>query len=144
MKSKKTGLIILIFLAVVGAAVAGYFFGMFGQRKVLIEEMDLNARLNLSELEGLGDIAERMKKVMPTALAGSGVDMAFAQVSVLNDDVSVSYLVPGDEAAEETLKEAFGDRLTQKGSAYVLNPGISRKKELVPALTEVLQAHPRE
>ena len=90
------------------------------------------------------DIAERIVEPAKESLAKTGMDMAFAQISVFNEDVSVNYLVPSGEGAEEALITAFGDKLSHEGSAYVLRPGISRKKDLVPALTEVLQAHPKE
>lgn len=49
-----------------------------------------------------------------------------------------------DEAADEVLKAAFGDRAVFDGTSYVLKPGISRKKEMVPAITDVLEASPKE
>jgi len=42
------------------------------------------------------------------------------------------------------LKTAFGDRTEFDGTSYVLKPGISRKKEMVPAITDVLEASPKE
>ena len=30
------------------------------------------------------------------------------------------------------------------GTAYILRPGVSRRQVLVPALTKVLESHPKE
>ena len=76
-------------------------------------------------------------------LASTGMDMAFVQISAFHDDLSLAYLIPSDEAADEVLKTAFGDRATFDGTSYVLKPGISRKKEMVPAITDVLEASPK-
>ena len=62
------------------------------------------------------------------------------QVSVFHDDLSIAYLVPSDEKADEVLKAAFGDRADFDGTSYILKPGISRKKDMVPAITDVLKA----
>ncbi len=42
---------------------------------------------------------------------------------------------------EET---AYGDRAQFDGTSFRFEPGISRKKELVPAITAVLEAYPKE
>lgn len=47
--------------------------------------------------------------------------------------------VPADEAAGEVLKAAFGDTASYDGVSYRLEPGISRKKVLVPAITDTCQ-----
>ena len=85
------------------------------------------------------DMAARMKDVVTKSPSSTGMDMAFAQVSVFHDDLSVTYLIPSDEKAEELLKTAFGDRAVFDGTSYVLKPGISRKKEMVPAFKVVLE-----
>ncbi|WP_029320640.1 hypothetical protein [Butyrivibrio sp. AE3004] len=63
---------------------------------------------------------------------------------IFHDDISIAYLVPSDDTASEVLKEAFGDKATFDGTSYILSPGISRKKEMVPAISEVLEAYPKE
>ena len=90
------------------------------------------------------EIAERLKKLMPVILPKTGMDMAFVQIGVQNDDYNVNYLVGVDEAAEEVLKEAFKDKLSKAGSAFLLNPGVSRRTVLVPALNGVLEVYPKE
>ena len=90
------------------------------------------------------DLAARMKAVIPAETTALGVDMAFAQISILHDDISLSYLVPSSDAAAEVVKMSFGDKAQFDGTSYVLNPGVSRKAVLVPAFTDVLAMHPSE
>ena len=70
--------------------------------------------------------------------------LSFAQISIFHDDVSITYLVPSDEAADEVLKTAFEGEAVYDGTSYRLEPGISRKQVLVPAITDVLESHPKE
>ena len=84
-------------------------------------------------------MAERMKPIVPTALESKGVDMAYAQISIFHDDISITYLVPSDEKAAGIIETAFPDQAVFDGTSYVLNPGVSRKKVLVPAISEVLK-----
>ena len=90
------------------------------------------------------DLAARMKEVILDAMEAAGADMAYAQVSIFHDDISISYIVPSDDAAAGVIEEAFGDRAVFDGTSYVLNPGVSRRQVLVPAITDVLESHPRE
>lgn len=90
------------------------------------------------------DLAARMKEVIPDAMEAAGADMAYAQVSIFHDDISISYIVPSDDAAAGVIEEAFGDKAVFDGTSYVLNPGVSRRQVLVPAITDVLESHPRE
>ena len=85
-----------------------------------------------------------MKALIPSALADTGMDMAFAQISIFHDDLSVTYLVPSDPAAAEVIEAAFGDTAEYDGTSYILKPGISRKQVLVPAITDVLESYPKE
>ncbi len=87
-------------------------------------------------------LAERMRKVMTEATPE--VDMVFVQISALHDDVSFVYLVPSGDAASEVIETAFGDRAVFDGTSYVMKPGFSRRNVLVPAITAVLEAHPKE
>ena len=48
-----------------------------------------------------------------------------------------------DQAAAEVIATAFPDAVFD-GTAYVIEPGISRRKVLVPAITDVLNAYPHE
>lgn len=84
-------------------------------------------------------MAERMKPIVPTALESKGIDMAFAQISIFHDDISITYLVPSDEKAAGIIETAFPDQAVFDGTSYVLNPGVSRKQVLVPAISEVLK-----
>lgn len=90
------------------------------------------------------EMAKRMKAVLPSALKSSGADMMFIQISIFHDDVSITYLVPSDDAAAEVIEEAFGDRAVFDGVSYVIIPGVGRKQVLVPSFTDVLSAHPSE
>ncbi len=100
--------------------------------------------VNAYDEEIAQDLSKRMAAIMPDMAAAHGADMAFAQISIFHDDISVNYLVASDEAAAEALKEAFGDKLVFDGTAYILRPGASRRKVIVPALAEVLENHPKE
>ena len=100
--------------------------------------------INAYDEEAAKDLVERIKKILPSTKAPTGMDMEFAQISIFHDDISVTYIVPSDEAAADVIEAAFGDRAVFDGSAYVLEPGISRKKVLVPAISEVLDAYPKE
>ena len=85
-----------------------------------------------------------MKTTVPASLKKTGMDMAFAQISIFHDDISITYIVPSDETASEVIKTAFEDTAKYDGVSYRIEPGISRKKVLVPAITEILEAHPKE
>ena len=94
------------------------------------------------------DLADRMKKVLTTSDQLNGVDMAFAQISIYHDDISLNYLVPSNEAAKEVLGTAFGDsaeyNAVYDGTSYRLEPGMSRRKVLAPTITDVLKSYPKE
>ena len=90
------------------------------------------------------DLVERMAKVLPRTLAPTGMDMSFAQVSIFHDGISITYLVPSNKAADEVLRAAFGERAVYDGVSYRIEPGISRKQVLVPAINDVLGLYPKE
>ena len=91
------------------------------------------------------DLAERMKVLMQDFVTSQGVELGYAQISIYHDDISMNYIVPSDETAAEVLKAAFPDRIPEfDGTSYIFNPGMGRKQTLVPALTNVLAAHPGE
>ena len=89
-------------------------------------------------------MAGRMKAVMPGVISSEGVDFGYAQVCVFHDDIDINYIVPSDEVAEELLKKAFEGEGKWEGEAFVLDPGVSRRKVLVPRLIEALSLHPTE
>ena len=90
------------------------------------------------------ELAERMKILLPEFAEERGAEMSFAQISVLRDDLSISYIVPSDETAEEVMRAAFPDRGEFDGISFVFKPGFSRKTVLVSAISDVLAAHPSE
>ena len=100
--------------------------------------------VNVYDEKNAVDMVKRMKSLLPAQRKALGVDMTFAQISIFHDDISITYLVPSDEAAAEAIETAFGDAAKFDGTAYILNPGISRRQVLVPALTDVLAMHPKE
>ena len=100
--------------------------------------------VNAYDEETAKNLAERMKATMPLTLASTGMDMSFAMISILHDDISISYLVPSDDAANEVLKAAFGDTSAFDGSSYRIEPYVSRKAAFIPAITVVLESYPKE
>ena len=90
------------------------------------------------------DLANRMKALLPSQKAALGVDFCFAQISIFHDDVSITYIVGGDAAANDVVEAAFPDQPVFDGTSFVFNPGMSRKQVLVPAITAVLESHPSE
>ena len=100
--------------------------------------------IDVYDEESAKDMIERMKKIVPSVLASSGMDMTFVQITIFHDDISVTYLIPSNEAAEEVIRTSFGDRGEFDGSVCRIEPGISRKKDLVPAITDILESHPKE
>ncbi|MBQ6346972.1 MAG: DHH family phosphoesterase [Clostridia bacterium] len=102
------------------------------------------ATMSVYDEDGARDLSGRMAAIISDMAAAHGADLAYAHVSIYHDDISVNYLVASDEAAAEVLQEAFPDKLEFDGTAYILRPGVSRRHGLVPALTEVLENHPKE
>ena len=100
--------------------------------------------INAYDEAAAADLTARMMRVLPSAKKTDGLDMVFAQISVFHDGLDISYIVPSDEAAFEILKTAFEDRGTFDKSVCRMEPGISRRKVLVPAITGLLEAHPME
>ncbi len=100
--------------------------------------------VNAYDEDSARDLAERMAKVLSTVDVSTGMDMSFAQISIFHDDISITYLVPSNEAAAEVLEIAFGDDAVYDGVSYRLEPGISRKRVLVPAITDILENYPKE
>ena len=124
--------------------------GNFSGLDLCHELLKLNPRINiiyysigvieLYDEESAKAMAKRMKDILPDMLKSAGMDMAFAQISVYHDDMDVNYIVPSDEAASRVLENAFGKKAAFDGLSYVFRPGMSRKKVLVPAVTEVLES----
>ena len=85
-----------------------------------------------------------MQKIMPEMIAKTGMDMIVLMVSIFHDDLSVSYLLPGNDVAKEVLETAFGDKAEYDGTSYRLEPGVARKKGLVPPFTDIMSSYPKE
>ena len=100
--------------------------------------------VNAYDEAGAGNLVERMTNVFSSDDAPNGMDMSFAEISIFHDGISVSYLVSSNEAAAEVLEAAFGNDAVYDGVSYRLEPGISRKQVLVPAITDILEAYPKE
>lgn len=93
---------------------------------------------------GAKDLAERMKAVAPQARVSTGIELSFALISVFHDDLDLSFVVPGDDAAGDVLEAAFDQAAPFDGTSYRFEPGLVRKKDLVPAITGVLEDYPKE
>ena len=100
--------------------------------------------VNAYDEAGAGNLVERMTNVFSSDDAPNGMDMSFAEISIFHDGISVSYLVPSNEAAAEVIEAAFGNDAVYDGVSYRFEPGISRKQVLVPAITDILEAYPKE
>ena len=100
--------------------------------------------INVYDEEGALDMVERMKKLIPSVYPSTGADLAFAQISIFHDDFNINYIVASDEAAEELFNTAFCDIAEFNGTYFYINPGVSRKKTLVPGITALLEAYPQE
>ena len=100
--------------------------------------------INAYDDDDAREIAGRMKNIVTDSLAATGMDMAFAQISIFHDDLSITYLVPSNEAAAEVIRTAFGDDAVFDGTSFRIEPGISRRQVLVPAITDVLESYPKE
>ena len=102
------------------------------------------ACMKVYDEEGAKDLAERMKAVFPSALASTGMEMAFVKIGISHDDLSIAYLLASDDAAAEVLEAAFGETAVFDGTSYVITPSVNRKAVMVPAITDYLKAHPAE
>ena len=102
------------------------------------------ACMNASDEAGAIELAGRMKEVFPSALASTGMGMAFVQINILHDDVSCTYYLPSDEMADEVLQAAFQDETVSDGTLYKHEPCASRKAVTVPAISAVLEGYPKE
>ena len=81
--------------------------------------------MNAYDEAGAKNLVERMTNVFSSVDAPNGMDMSFAQITIFHDDISITYLVPSNEAADEVLEAAFGDDAVYDGVSYRLEPGIS-------------------
>lgn len=100
--------------------------------------------INAYDEKSAKDLAERMQDVFPSVLESSGMDMAFAQINVFHDDVSFTCLIPSDDTAAEVLDAAFQNTAVHEGIWYKIEPCASRKKVVVPAITNILESRSEE
>ena len=100
--------------------------------------------VNAYDEDSAKDLVKRMARILPDTLASTGMDMSYAQVSIDHDDISVTYLVPSNEAANEVLRAAFGETAEYDGVSYRFEPSISRKQVVVPAINASLESYPHE
>ena len=100
--------------------------------------------INAFDEDDARQMAERMKKTMPPTLAKTGMEMAFAQISIFHDEFSITYIVPCGDAEKDVIETAFKDRseydVRFDGTSFRLEPSLSRKTTLVPAIRDVLEA----
>ena len=96
--------------------------------------------VNVYDEETSKDLVNRMKQVMPLTKTKTGMEMSFAMVSILHDDISVTWLVPSDEEADKLLEPAFGAKASRDGAAWKIKPYASRKAVFIPAITDVLNS----
>ena len=96
--------------------------------------------LNAYDEKSAEELSLRMKEVMPDIFKARGIQIGLSQVGILHDGISVTYLVPSDDTSKKLISSAFKYRGVYDGNAFVFRPGMSRKKDLVPALTEVLKS----
>ena len=97
--------------------------------------------INAYDEKSVQDLAERMQDVFPSVLVSTGMDMAFAQINVFRDDASFLCLIPSDDAAAEVLEAAFHNIAVHEEIWYKIEPCASRKKVVVPAITNVLNRY---
>ena len=119
------------------------FFNDYKEYKIGGKQISV-ACINAYDEESAKKLAERMKAIMPSTQQSTGMDMSFALVSILHDNVSITYFVPSNNAADEVLKEAFGNKVVFEGTLYRIEPYASRKKIFIPAVTKVLESFPKK
>ena len=97
------------------------------------------ADVNAFGEEAVRAMAERMYQVMAAQYDGMGLDMLFTIINNKGDDESenMMYMIAYGEGAVETLCEAYDN---YDGVQYfVFKENLSRKKDVVPAIVEVLE-----
>ena len=105
-----------------------------GNKKVSV------GNVNAYDYESAADLVQRMRSAMPSAQEKTGMDMSFAMVSILHDDMSVTFLVPVDDVSDQVLKDAFGDIAVYDGISHKVEPYASRKAVFIPAISSIIEA----
>ena len=94
--------------------------------------------INVYDEDEAREMSERMKKIVPSTLTATGMDIAFAQINIFHDGISRTFIVPSDDTAADVIRSAFPDAVFD-GTSFYFNPGMSRKQGLVPAITNVME-----
>jgi len=115
------------------------FFNDYKEYKIGGKQLSV-ACINAYDEESAKKLAKRMKTIMPSTQQSTGMDMSFALISILRNDISVTYFVSSNNAATEILKAAFGDKVVFEDTFCRIEPYASRKKVFIPAITKVLDS----
>lgn len=118
------------------------FYGDYKEYKTTGKKYSIGC-ISVYDEAGAREMSERMKKIVPLTLAATGMDMAFAQINILHDGISMTFIVLSDDAAADVIRSAFPDAAFD-GTSFRFNPGMGRKQVLVPAITGILEAYPKE
>lgn len=119
------------------------FFSDYKEYKIGNKKLSVGC-INAYDEESAKKLIERMKTTMSSTLQSTGKDMSFALIHIFHDDISITYFVPSDNAANDVLKAAFGDKAISDGLSYRIEPYASRKKVFIPAITKVLESFPKK
>ncbi len=103
------------------------FFNDYKEYKIGGKQLSV-ACINAYDEESAKKLAKRMKTIMSSTQQSTGMDMSFALISILRDDISVTYFVSSNNAANEVLKAAFGDKVVFEDTFCRIEPYASRKK----------------
>lgn len=116
------------------------FFRDYKEYKIGKKNVSVSC-INAYDEKSAKKFIEKMKSTMPSASASTGMDMSFVLISILHDDISVTYVVSSNDAANKVLESAFrGDKAFFEGTFWKIEPYASRKKVVIPAITKVLES----
>lgn len=119
------------------------FFNDYKEYKIGNKNISVSCISTYTE-ENAKELIARMKTIMSLTSPSKGMDMCFALISILHDDISVTYIVPSNNAANEILKTTFGNTAIVDGTSYKIEPYASRKTVFIPAITEVLKSYQKK
>lgn len=102
-------------------------------------------RFGIGDVNAFGEeavraLADRMYVIMEENFESFGVDMLYTIINNKGDDANenMMYMLAYGEGAAEVLQQAYGN---YDGTRYfVFKENISRKKDVVPAITAVLES----
>jgi manganese-dependent inorganic pyrophosphatase len=119
------------------------FFSDYKEYKIGDKNISVGC-INAHNEENAKELIDRMKKTMTLKLSSTKTDLSFALISILHDDISVTYIVPSNDIANEVLKTAFGDTAVFDGTSHKIEPYASRKTVFIPAITNVLKSYSKK